>query len=82
MNFYRVACRRLIDDDDDEPRVAIVAASSEEHAAKLCEARSGSSVYSRFEVIEAVEPREGAVAVPSGPARVLGFEGEPAGTWE
>jgi hypothetical protein len=82
MNLYRVGCWRLTDQEDDEPRVAVVAAGSKEEAVEMCRAKPGSEVYDRFEVLDAVVPTEGAKAVPSSPARVIGFEGDRPGTWK
>jgi hypothetical protein len=82
MNLYRVGCWRPTDEEDDEPRVAVVAAASEEEAVGVCRNRADSDAYARFEVLDVVEPKSGAEAVPSGPARVVGFEGDRAWTWK
>lgn len=82
MNLYRVGCWRPTDDADDEPRVAVVAAASKDDAIEICGARPGSEVFGRFEVLDGIEAPEGAQAVPSGPARVIGFEGDRPGTWK
>ncbi|ODA68716.1 hypothetical protein A7A08_00548 [Methyloligella halotolerans] len=82
MNLYRLGCWRPNDALESEPRVALVAAASASDAVEVCHKSLGLEVYAKIEVLDAMESNDDSGAVPSGPARVIGFEGDRAGTWK
>jgi hypothetical protein len=72
MNLITVRCRRPSDNEDDEPRVGVTIASSADEAEGLLR----NDEYMEVAVADIVEGNF------PGPARLIGFTGQKAFSWD